>query len=106
MSKNENDLIRLIIETDKVIHEPARVVILSLLNAVECADFVFLMNQTGLTQGNLSSHLSKLETAGYIEIEKTFHQKRPRTIIRISPNGREAFKAYLKSMKGFYNSIG
>jgi DNA-binding MarR family transcriptional regulator len=106
MSKNDNELIRLIIETDKVIHEPARVVILSLLNAVECVDFVFLMNQTGLTQGNLSSHLSKLETSGYIEVEKTFHQKRPRTIIRISTSGREAFKKYLESMKGFYNSIG
>ena len=106
MNKNDKEMIRHILETDKVIHEPARVVILSLLNVVEYADFVFLMNETGLTQGNLSSHLSKLETAGYIEIEKTFHQKRPRTIIRISKSGQDAFNLYLKSMKGFYNSIG
>jgi DNA-binding transcriptional ArsR family regulator len=102
----ENNNIRSIIDADKVIHEPARVVILSLLNAVESADFVFLMNQTGLTQGNLSSHLSKLEAAAYIEIEKTFHKKRPRTIIRISQTGREAFVKYLETMKGFYNSVG
>ncbi|HBB90195.1 MAG TPA: ArsR family transcriptional regulator [Bacteroidales bacterium] len=102
----ENNNIRSIIDADKIIHEPARVVIMSLLNAVDSADFVFLMNQTGLTQGNLSSHLSKLEAAAYIEIEKTFHKKRPRTIIRISQTGREAFSKYMEIMKGFYNSVG
>lgn len=102
--KNESG-IRNIIEADKIIHEPARVAIMSLLNAVESVDFAFLMNQTGLTQGNLSSHLSKLEAAGYIEIEKTFHKKRPRTLIRISRQGQEAFKTYSELMKGFYNSI-
>lgn len=103
--KNDADL-RTVIEADKIIHEPARVVLLSLLNAVDSVDFVFLMNQTGLTQGNLSSHLSKLESAGYIEIEKTFHKKRPRTLIRISKTGEEAFRNYLSLMKGFYNSLG
>lgn len=102
----ENNNIRSIIDADKVIHEPARVVILSLLNAVDSADFVFLMNQTGLTQGNLSSHLSKLEAAAYIEIEKTFHKKRPRTVVRISQTGREAFAKYMETMRGFYNSVG
>ncbi len=106
MNPKKNSDIRSIIDADKIIHEPARVVILSLLNAVESVDFVFLMNQTGLTQGNLSSHLSKLESAAYINIEKTFHLKRPRTLIRISDKGREAFRNYLTAMKGFFNSIG
>lgn len=105
MNPNNNSDIRSIIDADKIIHEPARVVILSLLNAVDSLDFVFLMNQTGLTQGNLSSHLSKLEAAAYIEIEKTFHKRRPRTIIRISDTGRQVFTNYIETMKGFYNSI-
>jgi DNA-binding transcriptional ArsR family regulator len=59
-------------QIDRVIHEPARLLILAYLSVVESADFLFLMNQTALTRGNLSSHLSKLETAGYIEIKKEF----------------------------------
>jgi DNA-binding MarR family transcriptional regulator len=105
MNPNDDPGIRNIIDADKIIHEPARIAVMALLNAVDCVDFVFLMNQTGLTQGNLSSHLSKLEAAGYIEIEKTFHKKRPRTLIRISSHGQEAFKSYSELMKGFYNSI-
>ncbi|MFH0761172.1 MAG: transcriptional regulator [Bacteroidota bacterium] len=106
MNPKNNSDIRSIVDADKIIHEPARVVILSLLNAVECMDFVFLMDRTGLTQGNLSSHLSKLESAGYVEIQKTFLRRRPRTIIRISQAGHHEFMNYLKTMKGFYNSIG
>ena len=105
MNPETNNWIREILETDKVIHEPARVVILSLLNAVKEVDFVFLMNQTGLTQGNLSSHLSKLEGAGYIEIEKTFAHKRPKTLIRINAQGKAAFDEYVAGLKKFLHAL-
>ena len=81
-------------DIDRLIHEPARLLIMALLAVVESADFLFLMRQTGLTQGNLSSHLSKLEEAGYVRVEKAFHGKRPKTTLRMSSAGRSAFAAY------------
>ncbi len=86
-------------EIDKLVHEPARLSILAFLSVVESADFLFLMKHTELTRGNLSSHLSKLETAGYIEIKKEFVEKIPRTLLRITKAGREAFRTYHKRMK-------
>ncbi len=71
---------------------------MSYLYVVETADFVFLRNQTGLTDGNLSSHLSKLETAGYVDIEKRFKGKKPQTRLKLSTKGREAFEIYRKQM--------
>jgi DNA-binding MarR family transcriptional regulator len=73
--------------------------IMSYLYVVESADFVFLRNQTGLTDGNLSSHLSKLESTGYVNIEKKFKGKKPQTILKLSKNGREAFELYRKKME-------
>jgi DNA-binding transcriptional ArsR family regulator len=81
-------------DIDRLIHEPARLLIMALLSVVESADFLFLRRQTGLTQGNLSSHLAKLEEAGYVEVAKSFRGKRPKTTLRISPAGRVAFAAY------------
>lgn len=81
-------------EIDRLIHEPARLFIMALLAVVDRADFLFLRRQTGLTQGNLSSHLAKLEEAGYVEILKTFQGKRPKTTLRMSPSGRVALEAY------------
>ncbi len=72
---------------------------MSYLYVVESADFVFLRNQTGLTDGNLSSHLSKLESTGYVNIEKKFKGKKPQTILKLSKNGREAFELYRKKME-------
>ncbi len=86
-------------EIDKLIHEPARLMILATLLSVESADFLFVERQTGLTRGNLSSHLSKLEDAGYIEINKEFVDKIPRTLLRITADGRAALLAYTDSMK-------
>ena len=94
-----------IIGLNKVIHEPARVAILSLLYAVESADFLFIMNQTGLTQGNLSFHLSKLESACYVLIEKRFRNKRPNTLIRLSDEGRDAYRVYIRSLREFINAV-
>lgn len=86
-------------EVDRLIHEPARLMILSILSAAEKVDFLFLLNETGLTKGNLSSHLGKLEGAGYIEIEKTYRGKVPQTLISLSETGRQAFEAYRKQLK-------
>lgn len=81
-------------EIDRLIHEPARFSVMALLYVVDSADFIFLKNQTGLTWGNLSAHLSKLEDAGYIEVEKSFKGKRPNTELRLTAAGRQAFQAY------------
>jgi len=84
---------------DRLIHEPARYMIMAYLYVVESADFLFLMRQTGLTWGNLSSHLSKLEAAGYVAIEKEFLDKKPHTVLRLTDEGRAAFDAYRKNLK-------
>jgi DNA-binding transcriptional ArsR family regulator len=81
-------------DIDRMIHEPARLAILSLLFVVDSADFLFIMRQTGLTQGNLSSHIGKLEEAGYVEVEKGFRGKRPRTTLSMTQSGRFAFSEY------------
>jgi len=83
-----------------VIHEPARLRIVALLSGAKEADFLFLQRETGLTKGNLSSHLVKLEEAGYVQIEKTFRGKIPLTLARLSAQGRSAFQSYRKSMNG------
>lgn len=87
-----------IVDIDRVVHEPARLMILATLYVVESADFLYLMHQTGLTRGNLSSHMSKLETAGYIYIKKEFVGKIPRTLLRLTDQGREAFQTYRQGM--------
>jgi DNA-binding transcriptional ArsR family regulator len=86
-------------ELDRVIHEPARLTIIALLSSVKEADFLYLLRESGLTKGNLSTHLLRLEEAGYVEIEKTFRGKIPLTIVRLNSEGRAAFQEYRKSMK-------
>lgn len=98
-----NNIISEILNLDKTIHEPARIAILTLLSVVDKTDFLFLKNSTSLTQGNLSSHLAKLENAGYVEIEKTFKGKRPLTLIKISKKGKQAFNKYLRILKNYIN---
>jgi DNA-binding MarR family transcriptional regulator len=107
----KNDLIdpglRNLGEVDRLVHEPARLMILMVLYTVEKADFTFLLNVTELTDGNLSSHLSKLESAGYVEIEKGFSGKKPRTSLQLTKAGRQAVENYsgvmqqaLQNLKG------
>ena len=86
-------------DLDKLIHEPARMSIMAVLYVLESADFPFIMNQTGLTWGNLSAHLTKLEAAGYVVVEKSFKGKRPNTNLKLSKTGREAFQKYISQMK-------
>ena len=92
-------------EIDRIIHEPARLNILAHLYVVESADFLFLERQTGLTKGNLSAHLSKLETAGYVEIKKEFVEKIPRTLLKLTKQGRKSFKAYSEQMQSFLQNL-
>ncbi len=92
-------------DIDRLIHEPARLMILALLYVIESGDFTFLMRQTGLTWGNLSSHMSKLEAAGYIEVEKEFVGRKPRTMLRLTDEGRTAFQEYVQSMKQVFDDL-
>jgi DNA-binding transcriptional ArsR family regulator len=92
-------------EIDRIIHEPARLMIVAYLYVVESADFTFLMRQTGLTWGNLSSHLSKLEEAGYVEVEKEFVERKPRTMLRLTDAGGAAFREYRKHMEQVFGDI-
>jgi len=83
---------------DRVIHEPARLSILAVLRAFESADCVFLLKQTELSRGNLSSHLSKLESAGYVKIRKEFVAKVPRTLVQLTDTGRKVLATYRGEM--------
>ena len=87
-------------DLDRVIHEPARLLVTALLAGVEEADFLWLQRESGLTKGNLSSHLARLEEAGYIEVRKTFKGKIPWTILRLTRTGRKTFLDYKKQMRG------
>lgn len=91
---------------DRLIHEPARLLILAVLQTVEEADFTYLLGETGLSKGNLSSHLSKLEEAGYIAIEKTYKGKMPLTVCRLTPTGRRAFAAYRETLQQALRDMG
>jgi DNA-binding MarR family transcriptional regulator len=90
-------------ELDRLVHEPGRLAIMTVLSSVNAADFVFLQRTTGLTKGNLSSHLSKLEAAGLVEIEKRFIRKRPNTNVTLTPVGQSRISrhwAQLERLRG------
>ena len=89
-----NEQLRAIAELDRVIHEPGRMMIVALLAAVVECDFLYLLRETELNKGNLSSHLAKLEEAGYVEIKKTYLGKVPQTLLRLTRQGRTAFEEY------------
>ncbi len=83
---------------DKVIHEPARLLIMTHLYVVTDADFVYLKRATGMTAGNLSTHLTKLEGAGFVKITKSFQGKKPKTTCKLTAKGRKAFEEYRKNI--------
>lgn len=87
-------------DLDRVIHEPARLLIVALLASVKEADFLWVLRESALTKGNLSSHLAKLEEAGYVELEKTYKGKIPLTLLRLTRQGRTALETYKKSLDG------
>jgi DNA-binding MarR family transcriptional regulator len=90
---------------DRLIHEPARLMIVTVLYTVEEADFLYLLNATRLTKGNLSAHLAKLEEAGYVQIDKTFQGKIPRTLVRLTGPGRIAFETYRTDLKKIMDTL-
>ena len=90
---------RALADVDRVIHEPARTMIVAILYNLESADFLYLQREAGLTKGNLSAHLAKLEEAGYIQIEKTFRGKIPLTLCALTESGRKAFEGYRQKLK-------
>lgn len=96
-----SDDLRNLTELDRLIHEPARLLIVTILSTVESADFLFLQRETDLTKGNLSAHLRKLEEGGYVSIEKTFKGKLPLTVCKLTGAGRDAFEAYRQQMQNF-----
>jgi len=91
--------IRTIAELDRVIHEPGRLMLVALLSAVESSDFLYLQHETEMNKGTLSSHLWKLEEAGYVDVSKTYRGKVPQTLLRLTPSGRKAFEQYRKKVK-------
>jgi DNA-binding MarR family transcriptional regulator len=96
--KGTGSRLKLVAEVDRLVHEPSRYMILAYLYVVQSADFLFLLNETGLTKGNLSSHMSKLEDAGYIKVKKDFKGRKPHTMLRITSKGRRAFEDYRRTM--------
>ena len=98
-------LARKMADVDRLIHEPARLMIVTILSTVDGADFLYLQRETELTKGNLSSHLAKLEQAGYIQIEKTYREKIPLTLCSLTGKGRTAFEEYRSQWKRFVENI-
>ena len=84
---------------NKLLHEPARLSIMTALASCEQADFLFLRRLVGLSKGNLSGHLSKLETAGLVAITKRFVGKKPQTLIEITALGREMVEAHWQQLE-------
>jgi DNA-binding MarR family transcriptional regulator len=91
-------------QIDRLIHEPARLTLMTQLSVVDEADFVFLQRRTGMTPGNMSAHVGKLVKAGYVEVTKTFADNRPRTIYSLTGSGRHAFESYLIRMRSLLDA--
>ena len=90
---------------DRLLHEPARLAIATLLYTVEGADFLYLLRDSGLSKGNLSTHLARLESAGYVAIEKSFRGKIPRTVCRLTDSGRDALRRYRDQLKRVIDTL-
>lgn len=92
-------------ELNPLLHSQLRLAVMSILLSVDEADFVYLKEQTNATAGNLSVQLDKLSEAGYIEVEKSFVVKKPRTVCRMTLKGREAMAEYVEALKGYLTGI-
>ena len=88
-------------ELDPLLHSQLRLAVMSILLSVDEADFVYLKEKTQATAGNLSVQIDKLSEAGYIEVEKSFVGKKPRTTCRSTPGGKQAFEDYVKTLRGY-----
>jgi DNA-binding MarR family transcriptional regulator len=94
-----NQQMQTIAELDRVIHEPGRLMIVALLFAVERSDFLYLQHETGMNKGTLSSHIARLEEAGYVAVTKTYRGKVPQTLLSLTGAGRRAFEQYRRRLK-------
>ncbi len=92
-------------DIDRVIHSPARLMVMTYLYVTDSVDYVYLTHLTGLTWGNLATHVSKLEEEGYVEVEKTFVDKKPYSVIKLTQKGREAFKNYKDQMQSVFGDL-
>ncbi len=99
------NILQSMLDVDRLVHEPARLIILSILYVLESADFLYLLRETGLGKGNLSSHLTRLEQAGYITIEKAYKGKTPMTICQLSSVGQVAFETYREQLKNLVTKM-
>ncbi len=97
--KQTTDSLSEIMNIDRLVHSPARLAILTYLSVVEDGDAVYLLNQTGLTWGNLSANVTRLQEAGYIEVVKEFKDRKPHTLLKLTDRGRKAFQGYQNKMK-------
>lgn len=101
----KDDKLAAIKDLDALIHSAARLSIMANLYVLESADFTFLLNQTQLTWGNLSTHVRKLEESGYVDVEKNFVGRKPKTMLSLSAKGRLAFKNYRDQIQGIMNEV-
>ncbi|HEX8776817.1 MAG TPA: transcriptional regulator [Rhodanobacter sp.] len=95
---NASSRIGAVMAPDRLVHEPARLLILAVLVNAKEVEFGFLEQVSGLSKGNLSSHLGKLEAGGLVEVKKSFRGKRPLTEVRITAAGRKALADYRQSL--------
>lgn len=93
-----------IFNIDRLVHSPARLAILTYLSVVEEGDAIYLLNQTGLTWGNLSANITKLHEAGYIDVNKGYKAKKPHTSLKLTDRGRKAFQEYKNKVKGLLDT--
>jgi DNA-binding MarR family transcriptional regulator len=92
-------------ELDRLIHEPARLRLVTLLYVVDEADFAYVADRTGMTAGNISSHMARLERAGYVEVDKSFVDRRPRTVYRLTAAGRTAVETYRREIAALLSGM-
>jgi DNA-binding MarR family transcriptional regulator len=97
--QEQNQEVQPLADIDPIIHAPARLRVMTYLYVVDSIDFVYLKRVTGLSWGNLSTHLTKLEEAGYVKINKSFQDKKPKTMIQLTEQGRQAFRDYKDEMQ-------
>ena len=105
MAKQKSNDLHPLADIDRIIHSPARLMVMTYLYVVDSVDYVYLTHLTGLTWGNLATHVGKLEEAGYVEIEKTFVDKKPYSVINLTKTGRQAFKAYKSKMREVFDEL-
>jgi len=101
----ENQGLKQLDDIDPIIHSPTRLKVMTYLYLVENMDYVYLKRLTDLSWGNLSRHLTKLDEAGYLATEKSFENKKPKTLIWLTDEGRDAFQKYKDNLQQIFNNL-